>query len=217
MVYGLLAGIGAITFLYFQPLRLWIDYRHRGQGQDSMFLQVSTLGGLFCYTAVPAIDTKEIPDSRTNAPEAGKQFLERLSSLWQRYRDWWDLWYKVAWLFPDRLRVRRFVWQTELGVEDCYSLALLTGGLWSLKGMVYAGINHLLSFTVPPAIRILPRFNRNLFRVSFSCILEIPLGYAMIVAFLTGFKASNHKVKRKGEQGERTPHTRSDEDSHGEH
>ena len=200
MLYGFLTVLGIILIVFSLPVRLWLDYRHRGKTEDSLLVQFSMLAGLINYSVeVPVISTSD-RGLALGAKTASKKKRIKLS-------------------IPSRnnLRVRTFVWQTELGMADSDRLAILTGSLWAVKGMVCAGLHCLFTFSAPPVIRVFPRFNRNCFRMAFSCILEFPLGYAIITAFFVGYQAIKLKLKRRGEKIDRTSNSGSDEDSHGKY
>lgn len=225
MLYGFLTVSGIILILFFLPVRLWLDYRHRGKTEDSLLVQFSMLAGLINYTVeVPVISTSD-RGLALGAKTASKKKRIKLSipspekfgQYWRQYNELRRSLKRIIRSFRNNLRVRTFVWQTELGMADSDRLAILTGSLWAVKGMICAGLHCLFTFSAPPVIRVFPRFNRNYFRVAFSCILEFPLGYAIITAFFVGYQAIKLKLKRRGEKIDRTSNSGSDEDSHGKY
>jgi hypothetical protein len=224
MVYGYLAALGVILCLFFLPVRLWLDYRHRGKTEDSMLVQFSIWGLLQYSLEVPVISTSEKglalgtkTASKKKRIQLSRPSPEELGRYWRQYKELLRSLKRVFRFFRRSLKVKSFVWHTEFGIRDSARLAILTGSLWAVKGMVCAALHHLFSFTAPPVIRVFPRFNRNYFRVAFSCILEFPLGYAIITAFYAGFQAIKFKLKRRGAKIDRTSNPGSNEDGHGKY
>ncbi len=225
MVYGCIAVLAILLLLFFLPVRLWIDYKHRGKTEDSLLVQISMLAGVFCYSlTVPVISSSD--KGLTLGMQSGsKKKLRRftfsippeLIKCWRQYRDLWSSGIRTFRFFRKHIRIKRFVWHTELGMRESHRLAIVTGSLWAVKGMVLGGLHNFFFFSTPPTIRVFPRFNRNYFRVAFSCILEFPLGYAIITAFFAGFQAIKFRLKRRGANNGGTSNPGPDEDSHGEY
>ncbi|MGI6364040.1 MAG: hypothetical protein ACOX21_09960 [Bacillota bacterium] len=42
--------LAILLLLFFLPVRLWIDYKHRGMKEDSFLVQISTLAGALSYS-----------------------------------------------------------------------------------------------------------------------------------------------------------------------
>lgn len=221
-MYWLAAVLAFLLFLAFLPIRLWVDYKHRGKSEDTLLVHFSTLWGLVEHsTEVPVVKGGRNKLSLASKATKKKFTLSRpslaeLAGYWQDYQEIRRA--KISRLFRRNFKIRQLTWHTELGLEDSDRLAVLTGGLWAVKGLVVAGLYHVFSFSAPPVIRVLPRFNRNYFRLSVSCILEFPLGYAIITAFYAGFLAVKLILKRRsGKKSDRTSNPGPDEDSNGKH
>ncbi|HOC06362.1 MAG TPA: DUF2953 domain-containing protein [Bacillota bacterium] len=207
------------------PVRLWIDYKHRGMKEDSFLVQISTLAGALSYSLeLPVV--RSSGKGMTFAQEKGSKKRGRrllfsipwkLSSNWRELRDSMRFGRGVFRFFRRQLKIKRFVWHTELGMRESHRLAIITGSLWAVKGMALSYLYNLYTFTAPPVIRVLPRFNKKILRVAFSCILEFPLGYAIMTAFFAGFQAIKLRLKRRGASNGRTSNPGSDEDSYGKY
>ena len=224
MRYICLAVLGAVMLFFFQPIRLWLDFRHRGKTEDSLLLQVSVLWGLIKYSLeVPIISTSSEglalethADGKKNRMQLHVPSLQELGLYWRRFQENKDFLQRVFRLCRHGIKVKSFVWQTDFGFGDSDRLAILAGGLWALKGIIIASLNNVFNFTAPPVIRVFPRFDRNCFRVAFSCILEFPLGYAIITAFFAGCHVLKNLIRR-GAKIDRTSNPGLDEDGHGKH
>jgi hypothetical protein len=215
----LLAGA---VFLFISPVRIWIDYRHRGKAEDSLLVQLRFLWGLSSFSLQVPVISATVRGVTIEA-EAGKrkeriglkpspgwlrQSLRTLKFLRVR---------KILNFFRRSLTIRRLVWHTEIGMRDCARLAQLSGALWAAKGMAGAWLQSLLRAERPPVFRVLPHFNRSHFRTVFTCILEFPLGYAIIASFWALYAMLKFKLTKRGGENVRTSNSRADENGHGEH
>ena len=146
MVYGFIAVLAIFLLLLFLPVRLWIDYKHRGKTEDSLLVQISMLAGVFCYSLeVPVISSSD--KGLTLGMQTGSEKRRRrlsfsipqeLGRYWRQYRDLLRSGTRIFRFFRRHLKVKRFVWHTELGMRESHRLAIVTGSLWAIKGMVLA-------------------------------------------------------------------------------
>ena len=119
--------------------------------------------------------------------------LRRLEEFFRRLKK-----SKPLKLFLRSVKIRRLVWHTEIGLRDSARLGLLGGALWALKGAVCAGLQQTVRLHRPPVLRVAPRFNSSYFRTVISCILEFPLGYAIIAAFICRLLGRKIQTFQKG-------------------
>jgi hypothetical protein len=218
----LLIGLVFVAVMLSSPVGLWVDYRHRGKTEDSLLLKVSLLWGIGHYTVqVPVISSSD--KGVSVEAEAGKKksrFRLSVPSLGQikqsvKHTKGWLHWF---YSFSRRvIRIKQFVWHTELGLVDSARLAQITGALWAVKGTVSAGLQKLFRFAKPPVLRVRPSFNRSYFRTVFTCILEFPLGYIIIVGLFIIAMVIKVKLSKRGEVNVGTSNPRPDENSHGKH
>lgn len=225
MLISIVVAFIVLILLFFSPFRLWLDYRHRGLTEDSMVLQFTALGGLYRRTTmVPVIRSSPegLVFGTVEARKRGRLTVPGpkpggLAGYWQGLKDSLPMFLRLYPLYRRRLKVKSFRWQTEVGLTDSYSLALLSGALWAVKGVVVASLCRLFTFKTTPKIKVIPRFGRATFRLSVSCILEIPLGYAIITAVFVLFHKLKLRLKRRSANDERTSNPGADENRHGEH
>ena len=219
---GLLFAV--VIALLISPIRIWVDYRHRGKTEDTLLVKVGLLWGLSSFSVqVPVISTS-IKGVEVQA-EAGKDrrmglSLSSLGEIFGKLRTLNIIKGPGRMLlkfFRRSITVQHFVWHTEIGIWDCAHLAQLCGALWAAKGMACAWLHTLFALSRPPVLRVYPKFNRSYFRTALSCILEFPLGYAIIVAFCALYLALKLKLIKRGGENVRTSNSRADENSHGEY
>jgi|GEM_PF-517675 len=214
----------AVTIMI-SPVRLWIDYRHRGKTEDTLLFKISFLWGLKHFTLQVPIIASTSKGVKIRAQDGKKQKrwgIPRPSpaQLAAGLEEWKKLKGGVSKLlgfFGRKVMIKYFVWHTELGMADSARLAQITGGIWAGKGVVCAGLKQLLNFKRRPILRVIPHFQRSYFRTVFTCILEFRLGYAIIAAFFAAYLILKHKLYRRGEENVRTSNPGSDEDGHGKY
>lgn len=215
----------AAAILLISPLGIWVDYRHRGKSEDSLLMQIQFLWGLGKFSVqVPVISASRGGLSlRATAGKQKKrigiampsrrQFIRRMTAIQQVKGSVG----RFLRLFRRSVKIKKLVWHTQLGINDSARLAQLTGMLWAVKGMVCAGAYGLFRFTTQPVLRVQPQYNRNFFRTVFSCILEFPLGYAIIAAFFAVYLVLKLKLSRRGEENVGTSNSGPDENSDGKY
>lgn len=211
--------------LVISPVRIWIDYRHRGMTEDSLLLQISLLWDARTFSVrVPVISSS--PSGVAVQAEAGqskgkfKLSMPSIQQLKQNMAIIKELKGNFSWLFRfirKVLWIKQLVWHTEIGLNDSARLAQIAGGLWAVKGTVSAAGQKIFQFSKQPVLRIRPYFNRSYFRTVFTCILEFRLGYIIIVAFFAVFLVLKLKLAKRGENNVGTSNSRLDEDSNGKY
>ncbi|ATW24091.1 DUF2953 domain-containing protein [Candidatus Formimonas warabiya] len=97
------------------------------------------------------------------------------------------------WLLS-KITVREFSWFTEIGTNEAANTGMLTGILWSVKPMAFAWFYHYVKkFTRPPAIGVIPNFQKQIAASNVRCIFDVRCGHIII----GGIKAL-YIFKRKG-------------------
>ena len=214
-----------IAILLISPVRIWVDYRHRGKTEDTLLLQVSLFWGLCPFSIQVPVISSTAKGVSVEA-EAGKKkrkvqlkipSLGQIKKSLQLVQEFKNVIHKFTKFTRRVFKIRQFVWHTEIGLADSARLAQITGILWAVKGTVSAGLVTLLRFTRPPVIRIRPCFNRSYFRTVFTCIVEFPLGYIIIAGFFAVYFVVKVKLSKRGEVNVGTSNSRPDENSNGEH
>lgn len=225
MNYLYLLGVVLAVAAFFWPVRLWVDYRHRGKTEDTLLIQFCLWGGIGSLTfQVPVITTfsrgiaiRAEVGSKKKHLDFPLPTVKQLRQYWQIFKKARRILHRVFSLFRRTMRIKRFVWHTEMGMNDSARLAQLTGALWAVKGTTCAALLNWFSFVGEPVFRVCPRFNRSYFRMVITCILEFPLGYAIIVTCFAIGLALKLKLIKRGEGNGRTSNPRPDEDSHGKY
>ncbi|MTI70221.1 MAG: DUF2953 domain-containing protein [Firmicutes bacterium] len=99
---------------------------------------------------------------------------------------------KVHNYFTQRIKIKRIIWKTKLGLEDAAITGMLTGTLWSIKSNILFFITNNYK-TKEVKLDVTPFFNENVFEIYFNCIIRFKMVY-IIVAGLKGLIA---KIERR--------------------
>lgn len=110
--------------------------------------------------------------------------------------------------FLNTIAVKRFDWQSIIGVGDAARTGTAAGVLWTIKGSITGLISHYLRMKTMPQIMVYPHFQQMITQTNLSCMIQFRIGYAigaglLIVKFWKGGKShlkstsmrSNEKVK----------------------
>lgn len=90
-------------------------------------------------------------------------------------------------LFGSRTKVqlRDVRLSVQVGLEDAALTALACGAVWGLAGGVCSALSAWVRLPgQPPAIRVLPRYDRLVLAAAGSCILRTRLGHLMTAAVI---------------------------------
>ena len=174
VVFQLLAAAVVVA----SPVRIWADYRHRGNIDDSLLLKAEFLWGLTSWTLqVPVISSSSrgiALRARTGQGERSNRIvlpsgrLRRLEEFFRRLKK-----SKPLKLFLRSVKIRRLVWHTRGVGQRAWACGRC------VKGAVCAGLQQTVRLHRPPVLRVAPRFNSSYFRTVISCILEFP--WAMLL------------------------------------
>lgn len=124
--------------------------------------------------------------------EEEKKFtLESFHEMYKKSKDFYRAYSKSIHYLMDHVKLDKFQWETELGLEDAAVTAISTGFCWMIKGSVFTFISR----RCPPeeiCINVSPYYGGFKFETSFNCIITIKLGHIIIAAL----KILWQKVKR---------------------
>lgn len=110
------------------------------------------------------------------------------------------------------LTCEHLYWKTIYGSEDSAITGLMTGVLWSVKGMLITILRRRFFFTASPQIVVEPIFGQSCLDVNFQCIFSLRVGKII--------NAASIFVKSKGKGATtsgRTSYSRANENSYAKH
>lgn len=85
-----------------------------------------------------------------------------------------------------RTKILDFRWNTKLGFKDAASTGMVTGALWTFKGLFSSILYQITDHQEKcPQITINPVFNQKLFDTELDCIFEVHPGHIIITVLKT--------------------------------
>lgn len=89
-------------------------------------------------------------------------------------------------LFYRSISCQNLKWITEVGMEDAAATGIITGGLWVLKGWVFANLQRTVKVEFSrPEFQVVPSFNEPKLNLDFNCIFAIRAGHIMFMGLRT--------------------------------
>lgn len=241
MEFGLTALAAQLVLLYaFSKLIIYIDLRYqRNRSDDYIVVNVYLGKKVILYTMkVPVVDlikndellwlsseiktADETAKTKTNVNRE-RRFVKNTirmcfhdpRRLWHAFKSvkfYIKLYRRVVRRLVNSLTCERLQWKTTYGSDDAANTGIITGALWTVKGMLVTVLRRRFSFTAPPEIAVIPVFGQSRFDVDFQCIFSLRLGKII--------SATTILVKLSGKgaaTGGRTSNPRANEDSYGKH
>ncbi len=117
------------------------------------------------------------------------------------------------------VKLDKFEWETEYGVDDAALTGTLYGLVWQLKSTVLFLLNRTVKFRCNPSIKVYPEFNRFVFKTQLNCILKLRLGYIILIGMFFSTMVIKYKISKKlgGGKSVRSSNSRTNENSNGKH
>jgi len=126
-------------------------------GLKSFSVEVPIISSSAQGVAVQAEVGKKKKKIRLSIPslEQLREHFKLLSSVKKQVK-------KILNFFFSSVKVKRFIWHTELGIQDSARLAPLVGAMWAVKGSACAALQSWFPFQKRPICRIIPHFNSSI-------------------------------------------------------
>jgi hypothetical protein len=81
------------------------------------------------------------------------------------------------------IRIHKLNWSTAGGSGDAFLTGIMTGAIWSIKGMIIGYISEKGRQVCRPHIEVLPAFQSKEFTTTIECIISLPFGKARHTLF----------------------------------
>ncbi|ALX48366.1 DUF2953 domain-containing protein [Lentibacillus amyloliquefaciens] len=111
---------------------------------------------------------QSLDETLTLLHKMSENFIQRLKS----YHD-------MTTIILERLRFERFSWVTEVGAGKAPITGVLTGGIWSVKGMITGLLSSKSHFDHKPLLEVIPLFNQKQIDSKVDCMITIRTGQAI--------------------------------------
>lgn len=163
-----------VLLLLFVKVRIKIEYNYVGKNDALNITFFVAFIKVFSYNS-PIIhaDKKETMTNETVVKKGKKLFVREVRSF-----------YSIVKRFLANVSIHDFTWKTAIGVGDAAHTAILSGGLWSLKGSVLGLLSRLVKLKQRPYLEVIPRFHDTYFKTFFSCMITFRIGHAIIAGLL---------------------------------
>ena len=199
-----------LLLIIFTKLTIIVNYLHHND--DDLRLEFRVWFGLIKYRInVPLIKIDDNSPSVVvkhhsymgEAPNAGTDHkVEQITKhkVMKSMEKAKDLLQKVVRMhvivrkFFRKISIKKFEWQTYVGVGDAAHTAIAVGALWTLKGSMVGLLSNYLKLIVMPQLTITPHFQAAVIQTRLTCIFQFRIGHAILaglklIKFWRGEKA----------------------------
>ncbi|WP_374721278.1 DUF2953 domain-containing protein [Peribacillus tepidiphilus] len=101
--------------------------------------------------------------------------------------------------FLQKVKVKRFEWNSKVGTGDAAATGTLTGAIWGAKSMIIGLLTKYLDFKVYPVYSISPDFQKAISSTKFNCIFMFTIGNAILagIKFIRYWRGGMASFKSK--------------------
>lgn len=195
-----LSNIIIISFLLYSKIYITLTYRRDGSNDD-LVVDVYLFKTLLVYKMqIPAIEIISIKDSywiqsKIKAGQSQEQtqsireqrFVRktinfyithpgRIRYIFRLFRYCARLYSRLMGNVITFLYCEQLKWKTSYGSGDAAITGIVSGMLWTIKGLMITRFKKRVIFTKKPIINVNPIFGADHFKVDFQCIFSIRLG-----------------------------------------
>ena len=127
-------------------------------------------------------------DDLLNSLQDTKELLTHVISL-----------HRIVRTFVKKISIKKFEWQTLVGVGDAAITGMLTGAIWAIKGSIIGLLSHYTKLKVEPNIMVIPQFQFAVSQTVISCMFQFRIGHAMVagIKLIKYWKGGKAKFKTK--------------------
>jgi len=197
LLLSLLLLLLLVLLIIMTKLTILVDYYHLND-DDDLKVEFRIWFGLIKYKIhVPTVKVDEdspsivvkshsqaedsdVKDSEGNVNKfTKKDFIKRMESTK-------ELLHKVVQLnvivqsFLKKINVKKFEWNTLIGLGDAAHTGIITGVLWGIKGGILGLLSKYLSLREAPQLSITPHFQAAVIQTRVQCIFQFRIGHAIL-------------------------------------
>ncbi len=194
----LLVVIGVIIILIFLLLFLpfYINLKIcKQEKDDNIEIRFMFIKGLInIKVKLPFIETVNMEDGLAfkilEKFESGKKeknvsskkdiiTLENIIEKIEKIKEYHEKFSDAIYYINDSISITKMFWETRLGLGDAALTAVVSGGIWSIKGLFFSFFLKDKEIK-NPKINVIPEFNKKTFDIDFDCIIKMRLVYIII-------------------------------------
>ncbi|MFZ5965810.1 MAG: DUF2953 domain-containing protein [Bacillota bacterium] len=130
----------------------------------------------------------EVESSQSQLIDEKKSLLNihEIQDIQQRFSQYYHQFNPTIHYFLSKTEMKSLNWKTKLGFENAAVTGILSGMLWTFKGMIISIISNHIRNSENISLHIEPCFDAEDFQMSFDCIFRIKVGH-IIIAAIKGF------------------------------
>jgi hypothetical protein len=200
-MFWLLLSLIIILFLFlfiiFAKLTIYVYYYHLNDNDD-LKIQLRVFFGLIKYNIkIPLIklddDSPSIVVKGTSfmgeSPSEDPDFKSKQvtqNDFVSKLQNTKDILHKVFGLhviikkFLQKITIKKFEWQTLMGVGDAAHTGMMTGALWAVKGGIIGLLSHYMKLKVMPQLTVTPHFQASVIHTELTCMFQFRIGNAIL-------------------------------------
>ncbi|WP_300299197.1 DUF2953 domain-containing protein [Anaerosolibacter sp.] len=170
---------------------------------DEIVFHVKALFGLIHYKLeLPLLDLVEKKDGKFSLEVDGEIESEKSKKLMQEKEQLFSLsqiqeiqdktaklyhqYYDVLNYIRKKVCICNLEWETEFGTGDAAVTGILSGVFWGIKGNLFTIMKHH-TYAEHISFKIVPYFDKELFKTYLHCIIKLKIGYAIIATAKTAY------------------------------
>ncbi|MBS4173817.1 DUF2953 domain-containing protein [Bacillus sp. FJAT-49736] len=190
--------------IWFTTITIVIDYSHM-QDDDHFNIKLSAWKFIRHTIEVPVvkIDKEEPHIIYKKKNKAGEHETNKITphEIKNRFSDYKELMQHVFDLnaviqkFLKTVKVKKLEWHSYVGLKDAAQTGVLTGVVWSIKGVIIGLLSKYMRLKTNPVISVQPSFQIPVSQTKIKCMFKIRIGNAIlaglkILKFWRGGKGS---------------------------
>ncbi|MEH7418338.1 DUF2953 domain-containing protein [Neobacillus drentensis] len=184
-------------FIIFTKLTIYIYYSHLNDNDD-LKIELRVLFGLIKYKIkVPVIKVDDdspsiVVKSKSQLGNAADEETEpdvtqfTKNDFLTRLQTAKDILHKVVGMnvivkkFLQKVTIKKFEWETLMGVGDAAHTGMMTGALWAVKGGIIGILSHYMRLKEMPQLTVTPHFQAAVIHTRLTCMFQFRIGYAIL-------------------------------------
>lgn len=94
-----------------------------------------------------------------------------------------------------KVELKEWKWYSYVGTGDAMTAAMTCGLLWSVKGMLFGTLSHLVKVKEKPVVKIEPIYQTAFFATEWSCVAKMKGWHAIVAGIYLAVRIASWKKK----------------------
>jgi hypothetical protein len=196
LIIALIILLFLIILIIFTKITIYLNYYHY-KDDDNLKIEFRIWFGLIRYKKniplikvddhSPSIIVKETENGNgdTNQDDENVRMLtaQKLINTLKNFREILEHVFQLNNIikkFFKRVTVKRFEWNSIIGLGDAVHSGMAAGALWAIKGGILGLLSHYLRLKEMPRLMVQPHFQQMITHTELTCIFQFRIGHAML-------------------------------------